>query len=149
MAAFRFRLASVLRYRERLREEKQADLATLEVVWARLLAEIETLHQAIERPSVAMATQVGQTVLGRDLKCSGEEAVQALPLLADRRGKLDQIEQQCAAKRTVLIEADRTVKSLEHLRQRAVLTHRRDEQRQEQHHLDEVGQGQYRARRSV
>ncbi len=149
MAAFRFRLASVVRYRERLREEKQADLVTVEAFRARLLAEIEALQQVIERPSVAMVSQVGQTVSGRDLKCSGEEAVQALSLLADRRGKLDQIEQQCTAKRTVLIEADRAVKSLEHLRQRAALAHRRDEQMQEQHHLDEVGQGQYRARHSV
>lgn len=149
MAAFRFRLASVLRYREHLRKERQADLATLEAVRARLMAEIENLQQVIERPSVTMATQVGLTVLGRDLKRSGEEALQALSILADRCGRLDQIEQQHAAKHTALIEADRAVKSLEHLRERAAQTHRRDEQMQEQHHLDEVGQGQYRARHSV
>lgn len=149
MAAFRFRLASVLRYRQRLREERQADLATVETVRARLVAEIETLQQVVERPSAAMATHVGQTVSGRELKRAGEEAVHALSILADRRGKLDQIEQLRAAKHTALIEADRAVKSLEHLRERAARAHRRDEQTRERRHLDEVGQGQYRARHAV
>ena len=149
MALFRFRLAAVLRHRERLREEKQAELALVEIAQTQAVADIEKLQRTVDQPAVALATQAGLTLSAEDMAVMqqhSEAALHALTQIGERRNQLEQIERLLVEKRAALMQADQAVKSLELLRERQAEAHRRQEQSQEQQRLDEVGQGQHRQR---
>jgi flagellar FliJ protein len=142
MALFRFRLNSVLRYRERKREDKRLELRALEQAKENLLSEIDRLEQSLTRQRKEMDEQRGKFVAVAEMRLAADFAQRVTDRIRDRRGVLAIVEKRAAEKREELLEANRDVKSLEQLRQRRWERHRVEEAREEQKLTDEVGQRQ-------
>jgi flagellar export protein FliJ len=140
MAAFRFRLAPVLRYRERRREEKQLELFTLEDAKARLAAEISKLETLLLAQAEAPR---GQELSSADLRLLGDFAQKAARRIREQRGLLAAIQSKLEEKRAEVLQADTEVKSLEQLSSRLRERHRREANADEQKLTDEVGQRRY------
>ena len=140
MAAFRFRLASVLRYRERKREDKRLELREVEQAQARLRGEIDRLESRLERLSLDIEELPVLPVQPVELRL-GADFSQTLSLrIRECRRLLAEIETRASAKRAELLEANRDVKTLEQLRERRRERHRIEEARAEQKLTDEAGQ---------
>jgi flagellar protein FliJ len=140
MAPFRFRLASVLRYRERKREDKRLELREVEQAQARLRGEIERLETRLERLSLDIEELPVLPVAPVELRL-GADFSQTLSLrIRECRRLLADIESRASAKRAELLEANRDVKTLEQLRERRRERHRLEESRAEQKLTDEAGQ---------
>lgn len=140
MAAFHFRLAPVLRYRERRREEKQLELSTLEDATARLAAEIGKLEALLLAQAAAPQ---GQELSSADLRLVGDFTQHAARRIREQRELLAAVQSKLEEKRAEVLQADREVKSLEHLSSRLQQRHRREANTDEQKLADEVGQRRY------
>jgi flagellar FliJ protein len=140
MALFRFRLNSVLRYRERKREDKRLELRALEQAKENIVAEIDRLEQSLARQRKEMDEQRGKFVAVAELRLAADFVQRTTDRVRERRGVLALVEQRAAEKREDLLEANRDVKSLEQLRERRRERHRLEEAREEQKLTDEVGQ---------
>jgi flagellar FliJ protein len=140
MALFRFRLASVLRYRERMREDKRLELRALEQAKENLLSEIDSLEQSLSRQRKEMDERQGKFVAVAEMRLAADFARRATDRIRERRSVLAIVEKRAAEKREELLEANRDVKSLEQLRERRRERHRVEEAREEQKLTDEVGQ---------
>jgi len=143
MAAFRFRLASVLRYRERYREERRLEFVREAKERKQLTDEIRRLEQLLSSQIEGMADEGGQCVTGADLQLRGEFILHTTQRIQEYRTLLVTVEQRLEEKRLVLLHADREVKSLEQLKARRREQHRRQENAKEQRSADEVGQRRY------
>jgi flagellar export protein FliJ len=140
VAAFRFRLASVLRYRERKREDKRLELREVEQAQSRLRGEIERLEARLERLSLDIEDMPVRPIAPVELRL-GADFSQALSLrIRECRRLLAEIDSRASAKRAELLEANREVKTLEQLRERRRERHRLEESRAEQKLTDEAGQ---------
>ena len=140
MASFRFRLASVLRHRERLREDRRVELRAIEQAKNNLSAEIEGLEQSFAEQRREMEGQEGKVFSIAELRLGADFSQRLLERIRERRAALAAVEQRAAAKREELLAADREVKSLEQLRGKLKERHRLDEDREEQKLIDEMGQ---------
>jgi flagellar FliJ protein len=140
MAAFKFRLSSVLRFRERKREDKRLELRALEQAKQHIVSEIDRLEQSLVRQRTEMDKQRGKFVAVAEMRLAADFAQKVTDRIRERRGVLAIVEQKAAAKREELLEANRDVKSLEQLRERRRERHRIEEAREEQKLTDEVGQ---------
>ena len=143
MAAFRFRLASVLRYRSRIREEKQGELQTLEGVKAQVLADISRQEQLIIKQAQSLEERQGQIVSALDVRLQGDFSQHVSQQIREHYRLLAIVQEQIEAKCQEVIQADKDVKSLDQLRVRLWDRHRLQEESEEQKRLDEVGQRQY------
>jgi flagellar export protein FliJ len=139
MAKFHFRLATLLRLRETVRDERRLELAEAERADAKLqtrLAELGGRQRQLQSECRAAAgpgeVDVPQLV----------EAHQYAAALRERETKLEQERQALAVeiggRRQAVVEADRDVQTLEKLRESQWQAHRREEERQEAKQLDEV-----------
>jgi flagellar FliJ protein len=144
MAAFRFRLSSVLRFRERKREDRRLELRALEQAKQHIVSEIERLEQSLVRQRTEIDKQRGKFVAVEEMRLAADFAQKVTDRIRERRGVLAIVAEKAAAKRAELLEINRDVKSLEQLRERRRERHRVEEAREEQKLTDEVGQ-----RRSV
>jgi flagellar FliJ protein len=144
MAAFRFRLSSVLRFRERKREDRRLELRALEQAKQHIVSEIERLEQSLVRQRTEIDKQRGKFVAVEEMRLAADFAQKVTDRIRERRGVLAIVAEKAAAKRAELLETNRDVKSLEQLRERRRERHRVEEAREEQKLTDEVGQ-----RRSV
>jgi flagellar FliJ protein len=140
MAAFKFRLSSVLRFRERKREDKGLELRALDQAKQHIVSEIDRLEQSLVRQRTEMDKQRGKFVAVVEMRIAADFAQKVTDRIRERRGVLAIVEQKAAAKREELLEANRDVKSLEQLRERRRERHRIEEAREEQKLTDEVGQ---------
>jgi flagellar FliJ protein len=140
MAAFKFRLSSVLRFRERKREDKRLELRALEQAKQHIVSDIDRLEQSLVRQRTEMDKQRGKFVAVAEMRLAADFAQKVTDRIRERRGVLAIVEQKAAAKREELLEANRDVKSLEQLRERRRERHRIEEAREEQKLTDEVGQ---------
>ena len=141
MATFKFRLATYLRLREALRDERRSHLAQAYRAEEMILGE----ERRLEAESAAVAAKV------RDAARPGEINVDRL-LDAQRYQTILKAQQQHLAgqrellaaeiqrRHQVLVEANRDVQVLEKLRGRQRDEHRYQENRREIAHLDEIGQ---------
>jgi flagellar export protein FliJ len=141
MAKFTFRLATYLRLREALRDERRSHLAQAYRAEEMIVRE----ERRLEAESAAMAAKV------RDAARPGEINVDRL-LDAQRYQAILKAQQQHLAgqrellaaeiqrRHQVLVEANRDVQVLEKLRSRQRDEHRYQENRREIAHLDEIGQ---------
>jgi flagellar export protein FliJ len=140
MAAFRFRLGSVLRHRERKREDRRVELRAIEQAKNNLIAEIDGFERSFAGQRREMEGQEGKVLSIAELKLGADFSQRLLERIRERRAALVAVEQRAAAKREELLQADREVKSLEQLRGKLKERHRLEEDREEQKLLDEVGQ---------
>jgi flagellar FliJ protein len=140
MAFFRFRLNSVLRFRERKREDRRLELRALEQAKDHIVSDIDRLERSLDRQRTEMDTQQGKFVSLAEMKLAADFSHKVTDRIRERRSVLTILEQKSAAKRDELLEANRDVKSLEQLRERRQERHRLEEARDEQKLTDEVGQ---------
>ena|SRR5215471_12661752 len=143
MAVFKFRLASVLRYRQRLQEEKEWELGLL----------LDTRRQNEEKIASLEHQQLAN---GADIDGDREKIVSVTELhlrasynesLAQRarelRVEVKRLDQAIAEKREALVEALRQVKMLERLRDRRAESFNREQTVQEQKLTDEMSQRKF------
>jgi flagellar protein FliJ len=135
----RFRLTTLLRLRETVRDERRAELAESHRAEAELhrqltrlrkeQAEIDDRRREAGRPGVVDLERLVETD-------------NYLALLRDRQASVQERRQDVAAeterRREALVEADRDVQSLEKLRERHQRQDRQDAERQETKQLDEA-----------
>jgi flagellar FliJ protein len=137
---FKFRLASVLRFRERKREDRRLELRALEQAKENLVSDIERLEQSLVRQRNEMEARQGKFVSVAEMRLAADFVQRVTDRIRERKSVLAIVEAKAAAKRDELLEANRDVKSLEQLRERRREKHRVEEAREEQKLTDEVGQ---------
>jgi flagellar protein FliJ len=140
MSAFRFRLASVLRYRERKREDKRLELRDIELAKEKINSEIERLEANLDRLCLDMEQEEAKPIALTELRLAADFSQALAARIRECRRLLLDIERRAAAKRVELLDANRDVKSLEQLRERRRERHRLEESRAEQKLTDEAGQ---------
>jgi flagellar export protein FliJ len=143
MAEFQFRLATVLRFRERSKEEREWELGSLFDARVRKEQEIADLEREWLRAESVDAAADGEILAPMDLQRHASY-IQTLARRTEiKRAELGPIDSAIAAKREELVEALRSVKTLEQLRQRWAEKFRREQNAQEQKQADEVGQRKF------
>jgi flagellar FliJ protein len=140
MAIFRFRLASVLRYRERIREQRRWELFTLEQAKQRLASEITKLEHLLTWQTKEMEEQQGKMLSVADLRSYGDFSQRVAQKIKEQRRLLATVQKKLGEKQGEVVQADTGVKSLDQLRHRFWEKHRQQENREEQKLSDEIGQ---------
>ena len=143
MAAFNFRLASVLRFRERIKEEKQWELSALNATRQQMEEQIRALEQEALNVETAMARQQGQLFLATELRLQADYADSLERRIRNQRVVLAKFDEKIVAKREELVEAMRSVKTLEQLRKRRAEKFRQEEDIEQQKFDDEIAQRKY------
>ncbi len=147
MATFRFRLASVLRYRSRIREEKQGELQKLERAKDYVVAEIQKQEQRVLQQIQALEGQQGKIVSALAVRLQGDFSQHVSQRIHDQHRLLTTVQLRLEEKRQEVAQADRDVKSLEQLRTRLWERHYRQVAQEEQQDLDEVGQRKFHSKK--
>jgi len=143
VAVFKFRLASVLLYRERVKQEKQWEMDALTGARRRIEEEINALDDSLLSAADAIAGNEGQIISVRQLRLYESYAHQVTQRIRERQGALKKCEETIVLKRQELIEAMRAVKALEQLRARFEERFRRERDREEQKFTDEIGRRKF------
>lgn len=139
MAKFKFRLATLLRLRERTRDERRTALAQAYQAEALLREEQERLARDLDGLTNAsrMACGPGPLNIDRLLDTRRYELV-IKAHQQDLQKKRTMLEEEIGRRREALAEANRQVRVLELLRERQMERFRQEEIRQEIKLLDEV-----------
>jgi flagellar export protein FliJ len=143
VAIFKFRLASVLLYRERVKQEKQWEIDGLIAARRRIEEEIDALDDSLLSAADAIAGKEGQIISARQLQLYGSYAHQVAERIRERQGALKKCEENIVLKRQELIEAMRAVKALEQLRARFEERFRRERNMEEQKFADEISRRKF------
>jgi flagellar export protein FliJ len=143
VAAFKFRLASVLHYRERIKQQKQWEIDGLIAARRLVETEIHALNQQLELAAQAVTGEEGQIFTALQLQLYGDYVQQLAKRIRNRETALKKCEESIVLKRQELIEAMRAVKALEQLRTRLENKFRREENVQEQKFADELSQRKF------
>jgi len=144
MPVFQFRLAPVLRLRERIKEEKEFELRALNLKRTRLEEEIRDLMARGESIGAAFAEAEGRLIEPSELKLQDEYARLLDKQVEGKSAALVSLRAPLTEKQQELIEAAREVKSLEILRERLAEKFRHGQNVEEQKFLDELGQRKFR-----
>jgi len=139
MSRFTFRLATLLKLRERARDERRAQLAQAYQAEAILGQEQQRVADdlALLQQQSREAAGPGTLDLDRLLDARRFEAV-LLVQQQDLQKKQKLLEAEIDRRRQALVEANREVRVLELLRERQLQRHREEESRREMKLLDEV-----------
>ena len=138
MAVFKFRLAAVLRLRERIRDQKHWELSALHETRRQMVAELDTLESELAEGGNFAAE--GQIFTAIELRMRAEHSQSLLKKINATRITLAQFNDMLADKRGEVVEAMRAVKSLEQLRQRHEERYWRGQHAAEQRFSDEIAQ---------
>ena len=145
-ATFQFRLAAVLRFRERIKEEKQFELRAVLLEQARLEEELRSLESRLENVGAATSAPGDQIYAAFELKFQDDYAQLLDKLVEQRRAALSAFCETVRQKQQQLAEAAREVKTLELLRQRRAEKFRLWQNAEEQKFIDEIGQRKFTRR---
>ncbi len=139
MAKFQFRLATLLRLREQVRDERRAQLAQVYQADAILRQEQERLGRELEELNAAGRKACGPGALNVDqlLNTRRYELV-LMSQQQDLKKKQKMLDEEIVRRREALAEANRQVRVLELLRERQLTRLRAEENREEMKLLDEV-----------
>lgn len=144
MAAFQFRLATLLRLREALRDERRTQLAEV----LRLAEQIGERRQAVEK-ALRDALTIQTSASG---EIDAERLLNATRYDLVLRAELRQIELQettlqseAEKRRHALVAADRDVRTLERLRETQLERHREEAGRNSAKEFDEIALQRYAA----
>ena len=139
MAKFHFPFASVMRFREHVKQEKQWELGLLNQERSLLEEEMHRLEQALLQAEASMAVEEGTICTGMDLQLRGNYARVLARCIPDKRAALAVLEQKVASKRDELVAALRAVKVLEQLNKRLEEKFRYAQDMADQRSSDEIG----------
>lgn len=143
MTVFNFRLATVLRYRKRIEEQKQFEVDGLIAARAEVEREIQSLHGQLADAAEALTGEQGQILAPLQLRLYGDYTRQLVRRIKNRETALKQRDEDILLKRQELIEAMRAVKALEQLRSRLQEKFRRAQNIEEQKFADEMSQRKF------
>jgi len=143
MAAFKFRLAAVLRLRQRLKDEREWELHALIQARHALEAEIAALEQELRTMDDALGVAIGEILSVIDLQLASQYSQRIDQHIKAKVAALTKLDAAIAGKRGELVEALRGVKSLERLRERQTEKFRREQDSAEQKFADEVAQRKF------
>jgi flagellar export protein FliJ len=141
MAKFKFRLDSVLRLREHIKDQKQWELRALHDTWRGMVAEIDALEKELAEGSVAAGE--GKIFTATELRLYAEHSQSLAKRIRAKRLGLAEFNEKLAEKRAELVEAMRAVKSLEQLRLRHEERYWREQNIAEQRFTDEIAQRKF------
>ena len=141
---FKYRLAPLLKIRENVRAERQAELSKAYEAARILETELERVQKDLLRNNELgrEAIQQGQISVDYLLALRRHEAF----LLAQQslgQKQLEQVRQEIERLRLLLMEADREVKVLEKLREKMKIKHLQEEALAELKQMDEVAGRRY------
>lgn len=143
MAAFKFHLASVLRHRERIKQEKQWEIDGFIAARRVIVTEIAALDRKLAEAAEAAIGEGGEISTALRLRSYGEYMQQLGERIKDRERALKKCEKDLALKRQELTEAMRAVKALDQLRIRLEEKFRREQNVAEQKASDEITQRKF------
>jgi len=143
MAVFKFRLASVLRLRARIKDEKQWELRGLNETRNRAMTEIAAMEQRLRASEDALAGRADQLLSAIDFKLQAEHALDIDKRIKERAAAVGKLDAHIVEKRGELVEAMRGLKTLERLRGHQREKFRREQDTIEQKFSDEVGQRKF------
>jgi flagellar export protein FliJ len=136
---FHFPLGSVMRFRERIKQEKQWELSLLNEERRVLEEQIHSLEQELLRAEASTAPEEGMICSAMELRLRADYARVLARRIPGKRDSLGVLDQKLAAKRDELVEAMRSVKILEQLRKRLEEKFRHDLDLADQKVRDEIG----------
>jgi len=139
VALFKFRLAPVLRYRERLKEEKEWELRALLETRRRIDEQIRALERQRLSADEGLMPREGQIFSAVELRLHADYARRTAERIKERQAARAKVSEEIAEKRHELLEAQRAVKSLEQLRHRSATNFQREQNSAEQKFSDEIG----------
>ena len=137
MAEFHFKLAPVLRFRERVKQEKQWELGLLNERMHDLEKEIGDLQEELRQDDARVATE-GGIYSAIELQLRGNYARDLLRQMDRKRTAMVALNKEIAQQREELVETMREVKILEQLRQRLKEKFRLVEDLADQKAIDEI-----------
>lgn len=143
MAAFTFRLATLLRLRESIRDQRRQDLAQALRAEELLRHEQQRVEEELRELAERSRQAAGPGEVRVDTLLEAERF--ELVLLARRRllaSQQEMLQAEIQRRRAALVEANRQVQVLKRLCQRQAERHRQEENRREVLALDEVAQRQ-------
>jgi flagellar export protein FliJ len=137
MAGFRFRLHTLHRLRESVRDERRSQLADALRVDATLEEQQEKVQTELKVTRASQRAPVGVVNVDRILQAQRYELMLQSELSAIEQQR-KHVAQEIDARRQALMEADRDVKVLEKLEETQRTRWQADQQRREQLALDEA-----------
>lgn len=147
MAAFKFRLASVLQYRERIKEEKQWQLRALNEAKRKIEEGIRLLERELRQTEEAVTGKEGQICSVSEFRLLADHASRLSKRIREKHSLLKACEQELVEKRAEVVEALRAVKTLQQLRNRLEEKFHREQEIMEQKLADEIGQREFSSTR--
>ncbi|MCG8587584.1 MAG: flagellar export protein FliJ [Pirellulales bacterium] len=139
MAKFEFRLATLLKLRIAERDERRSELAEALKALAIIDERTGQIESEVHLARSAVQQAVGEQTVAVDTLLDNQRY--ELQLMAEKKAAEEQREKvavETDRRRSVLVEADRQVKTLEKLRDREHQQHRVREERREAKQIDEV-----------
>lgn len=143
MATFKFRLAPVLRYRERIKEEKQWELRALNEARRKMEEEICLLEQDLRDSEEAVVGEEGRIYSVNELRLYGDHVSRLCGCIREKHRVLEAFDQKLDEKRGELVEALRAVKTLEQLFKRLQAKFHREQEIEERKVADETSQRRF------
>ena len=143
MATFKFRLAPVLRYRERIKEEKQWELRALNEARRKMEEEICLLEQELRDSEEAVVGEEGRIYSVNELRLYGDHVSRLCGWIREKHRVLEAFDQKLDEKRGELVEALRAVKTLEQLFKRLEAKFHREQEIEERKLADETSQRRF------
>lgn len=143
MVTFKFRLAPVLRHRERIKEEKQWELRALNEARWKMEEEIRLLEEELHETEEVMMGQEGCSYSVNELRLYSDHVSWLARWIREKRRVLAVFEQKLGEKRAELVEALREVKMLEQLRKRLEKKFHREQEIEERKLADEISQRRF------
>jgi flagellar export protein FliJ len=143
VATFKFRLAPVLRYRERIKEEKQWELRALNEARRKMEEEICLLEEELRDSEEAVVGQEGRIYSVNELRLYGDHVSRLCGWIREKHRVLVAFDQKLDEKRGELVEALRAVKTLEHLFKRLQTKFHREQEIEERKLADETSQRRF------
>ena len=144
--SFQFRLAAVLRFRERIKEEKEFELRAVLLEQARLEEEIRALQARLENIGAEARAPEAPSYSAFELKFQDDYAQLLDKRIRQKRAALIVFLETVRQKQQELADAARQVKTLELLRERLAEKFRRWQNSEEQKFIDEIGQRKFTRR---
>jgi flagellar export protein FliJ len=149
MPTFRFRLAPVLRLRERQREAQRLAFAAVEEERLRLQEELQRFETRLAAYAQETFQADGRVLTATDFQLYSAFVQQLDLKIQQKRATLVNVEARREEQRLALLEADTGVKSLEQFKARLEERHYQAELAAAQQQADEVGQHKYVARQQA
>jgi flagellar export protein FliJ len=143
MAMFEFRLAPVLRHRERIKEEKQWEVRALQEARWKMEEEIRRLERELQETEEVVIGREGCISSVKELRLYSDHVSWLAKWIREKRKALAVFEQKLGEKRAELVEALRAVKSLEQLRKRLEEKFHREQEIEERKMADETSQQRF------